>query len=188
METNTKINSSFKIIDIVEVGLMAAMVLAVTSLIKVPTYMGVLHIGDSMVFVAAVLLGRKKSLAASAIGMCLFDVLNGYLLWAPFTLVIKGVMAYISAVIAHRSDYNGDSFWNNMLAFTMAGIWMVGAYYIGGAIILSLLSGAENVMMSESLVIALKDIPTNVFQVVLGMAIALPLCKPLKKSLRKVRL
>jgi len=97
-------------------------------------------------------------------------------------------MAYISAVIAHRSDYNGDSFWNNMLAFTMAGIWMVGAYYIGGAIILSLLSGAENVMMSESLVIALKDIPTNVLQVVLGMAIALPLCKPLKKSLRKVRL
>ena len=69
------------------------------------------------------LLGSKKATAASAIGMCLFDLLSPYAIWAPFTFVIKGIMGFIAATIACRKNYNGNSFWNNFFAFTIASIY-----------------------------------------------------------------
>lgn len=134
-----------------------------------------------MVFLAAVLLGKKKAALASAIGMALFDLVHGYLSWAPFTFVIKGVMAYIAAIIAFRREYNGENFLNNIFAFIISGIWMIGAYYIGGAIILTFLS-QEKETFSQSLILALKDVPTNILQVAAGIIIALPLIGALRKS------
>ena len=45
-------------------------------------------------------------------------------IWAPFTIVIKAVMAIIAASIALRKDYEGEKVWNNALAFIVAGLWM----------------------------------------------------------------
>jgi uncharacterized membrane protein len=174
--------SSIKTIDIVQISLMAAITFVATTVIHVPTFMGVLHLGDSMIFLAAILFGRKKSAAASAIGMCLFDLVNGYTLWAPFTFVIKGVMGYIAGTIAYRKNYNGKNFWNNMLAFVVAGIWMIGAYYLGGAIILTFIS--KEFALKQAFIIALKDIPTNILQVVGGMALAVPLIEALKSKMK----
>lgn len=48
------------ILDIVQVAIMAAIICVVTFAIKVPTYAGYTHLGDSMVLLSVVLLGRKK--------------------------------------------------------------------------------------------------------------------------------
>jgi uncharacterized membrane protein len=175
--------SSVKTIDIVQISLMAAITFIATSVIHVPTFMGVLHLGDSMIFLSAILFGRKKSAAASAIGMCLFDLINGYTLWAPFTFVIKGVMGYIAGSIAYRKDYNGNNFWNNVFAFVVAGIWMIAAYYLGGAIIMTFIS--KDFALKQALILALKDIPTNILQVVGGIALALPLIAALKRKISR---
>ncbi len=174
--------TSIKTIDIVQISLMAAITFIATSVIHVPTFMGVLHLGDSMVFLSAILFGRKKSAAASAVGMCLFDLISGYTLWAPFTFVIKGVMGYIAGTIAYRKDYNGNNLSNNIFAFVVAGIWMIAAYYIGGAIILTFIS--KEFALKQALIISLKDIPTNIIQVIGGIALALPLIAALKKKIR----
>lgn len=176
-------NTSIKTIDIVQIGIMAAITFLATSVIHVPTFMGVLHLGDSMVFLSAILFGRRKSAIASAVGMCLFDIVSGYAMWAPFTFVIKGLMGYIAGTIAYRKDYNGNNTLNNIFAFVVAGIWMIAAYYIGGTIILTFIS--KDFAIKQALIISLKDIPTNIIQVVAGIVLALPLTASLKMKLNR---
>jgi uncharacterized membrane protein len=187
MERREKAFRNSSVLEIVQVGLMAAIVFVATSIIHFQTFMGVMHAGDSMVFLAAILLGKKKAAVASAIGMALFDLTHGYLAWAPFTFVIKGVMAYIAATIAYRSELKGEKFINNMIAFVLAGIFMIVAYYIGGAIILSFLQ-ADKQPFTQALILSAKDIPTNIAQVVVGILIAVPLLEALKKAGIKNRL
>jgi len=175
--------TSIKTIDIVQIGIMAAITFIATSVIHVPTFMGVLHLGDSMIFLSAILFGRKKSAISSAVGMCLFDLLNGYTLWAPFTFVIKGVMGYIAGTIAYRKDYNGNNYLNNMIAFVVSGMWMIAAYYLGGAIIMTFIS--KEFPLVQALTLALKDIPTNILQVVGGIVLAVPLIAALKRKVIK---
>jgi len=173
--------SSIKTIDIVQISLMAAITFIATSVIHIPTFMGVLHLGDSMIFLSAVLFGSRKSAISSAIGMCLFDLISGYTMWAPFTLIIKGLMGYIAGTIAYRKDYNGNNVSNNIFAFVVAGIWMIAAYYLGGAIILTFIS--KEFALKQAFVIALKDIPTNILQVAGGIVLALPLITALRRKI-----
>ena len=175
--------SAIKTIDIVQVSLMAAITFIATSVIHFPTFMGVLHFGDSMIFLAAILFGRKKAAIASAVGMCLFDLMAGYTTWAPFTFVIKGMMAYIAGTIAYRSGYNGDNSLNNILAFVVSGIFMIAAYYLGGAVILTFIS--KEFTFTKALIVALKDIPTNILQVIGGIVLALPLVAALKGKIQR---
>ena len=175
--------SSIKTIDIVQISLMAAITFIATSVIHIPTFMGVLHLGDSMIFLSAILFGRKKSAISSAVGMCLFDLMTGYTLWAPFTFIIKGVMGYIAGSIAYRKNYDGNNFSNNILAFVIAGIWMIVAYYIGEAIILTFIS--KQFALNKALIISLKDIPTNILQVVGGIILAMPLITALKTKISR---
>lgn len=181
MERREKTLKNSTVLDIVQVGLMAAIIFVATSIIHVQTFMGVMHAGDSMVFLAAILLGKKKAAWASAIGMALFDLTHGYLTWAPFTFIIKGAMAYIAARIAYGSSYTAEKFKNNLIAFIAAGIFMIAAYYLGGAIILSFLQ-PERQAFSQALILSAKDIPTNIAQVILGILIAVPLLGALRRA------
>ena len=69
--------SSIKTIDIVQIGLMAAITYIATYL-YIYLFIAVIHIGDSMVYLSAILLGRKKSAISSAVGMTIFDLITGY--------------------------------------------------------------------------------------------------------------
>ncbi|MFL0246431.1 ECF transporter S component [Candidatus Clostridium stratigraminis] len=166
-----RIKSRNKTVDIVQVALMAAMAFIVTYVIEIPVgTKAVLHLGDTIVFAAAILLGKKKAALAAALGMGLFDLLSPYAIWAPFTFVIKGVMAYIAASIALRNAYNGENLINNIIGFAIAGIWMILGYFIAGGIIYG------------SFIVALGDIPGNVIQVAAGIILSIPLIKALKRA------
>lgn len=161
------------VLSLVQVALMAAIVYVATAVIHVPSAFGqgVLHLGDSAVFIAAILLGKKKGATAAAIGMCLFDLLSGYGAWAPFTFVIKGAMGYIAAMIAYRGECEGKKFFNNFFAFLIAGIVMIIGYFFAGWILYDFPN-------------AVGSIFNNVLQVALGMLIALPLSELLKKRIK----
>lgn len=176
-------SSGLKVIDLIQVGIMAAIVFVATSIVHIPSIMGVVHLGDSMVFLAAILLGRKKGAIASAIGMSLFDILHGYILWAPFTFFIKAVMAYIAGYICYRKSYGGKNFINNLFGFIVSGIFMITAYYLSGVIMARFLV-YKAATLNEACLIALKDIPGNISQVVAGIIIALPLSLILKKTIK----
>ena len=72
-------------------GFMAALITIMTAYIcHVPVGMngGYIHFGDSLIYLAAVLLPRPYALAAAAIGGGMADLLTAPM-WAPATIIIK---------------------------------------------------------------------------------------------------
>lgn len=172
MENKKTISSFITITDLVQVSLMAALTYVTLIAFNVPIgSKAVLHLGDGMVFLAAVLLGRKKAFFSAAIGCTIFDILSPYIIWAPFTFIIKGTMGYIVGLIAYRNGKEGNSVKNNILAFIIGGLFMTAGYFVAGRFIYG------------SFAVAMADIPGNILQIIGGMAVALPLSKPLKKAL-----
>ena len=63
---------------------------------------GLIHLGNLPLFVAAILFGKRTGMIAGGIGMALFDLMSGWTLWAPFTLVIVGCMGLVVGAIAEK--------------------------------------------------------------------------------------
>ena len=57
---------------------------------------GYVHLGDTMVFLGVLMLGKRRGAAAAGLGSALADVLGGFAFWAPWTLVIKSLMAFVT--------------------------------------------------------------------------------------------
>ena len=64
---------------------------------------GLIHLGNVPLFIGAILFGKKTGAIAGGIGMGLFDLLSGWTLWAPFTLIIVGIMGFTPAEPGHGS-------------------------------------------------------------------------------------
>jgi len=176
METSSKVDS-VKVIDMVQVALMAALTFAATYSFHIPIgSKAVLHLADSMVFLGALLLGKRKGFLSAAIGMGLFDLLSPYAVWAPYTFVIKGVMAYIAATIIYSKSFNGKNIFVNVLGYSVAGIWMIGGYFIAGRFVYG------------NFTTAYADIPGNIFQVVAGIVLALAVGDIIRTALKKARI
>ena len=169
--------------ELVLMGLMIALVYLAGSIIKIPSLGGFVHIGDCMVFLSVVLLGKKKGAITSALGMFLVDVLGGYYLWAPFTLIIKGMMAYIAGCILEKMKSN-NSFIKNTTAFAISGVFMIVGYFVAGTIMAGFLTEKAGVV--QGLIYASKDIAGNIIQVTTGVVIALPLSGALLKAKKAV--
>lgn len=171
--------------SLVQMALMIAITCVATMVIKVPTLFGVGydHLGDSMVFLGAILFGKKKGAITAAVGMSLADFLLGYAYYVPFTFVIKGIMAYIAASIAYRGNYEGKNILNNILGFVLGGAWMVFGYFLAKIVIVQYIVVKAGTFR-EAFIIALAGIQGNIAQVTLGMIIAILLVKPLHGRLK----
>ena len=89
--TNEKSTSLSKVRYLTMTGFMAALITIMTAYIcHIPVGMngGYIHFGDSLIYLAAVLLPRPYALAAAAIGGGMADLLTAPI-WAPATMIIK---------------------------------------------------------------------------------------------------
>ncbi len=102
-------NSRSKTHTIAVIGLMAAMVFVATNLrIDIPTPLGktMIHFGNIFCILAGLTLGGKKGALAAGIGSMFFDLVDpAFISSAPYTLVFKGMMAYVAGTLAFP---NGD--------------------------------------------------------------------------------
>ena len=126
---------------------------------------GYVHLGDSMIFLAVLILGKKNGSIAAGIGSAMGDILGGYAFWAPWTLVIKFVMAWILGTFTERFEKKGE-----IIGMVAAGIEMTAGYYVASSV------------MYGSWIVTLADIPWNVGQFVVGMIIAGVLYNALEKT------
>ncbi|WP_032079310.1 ECF transporter S component [Clostridium drakei] len=181
---NNKTNS-LSTVSLVQMALMIAIICVSTMVIKVPTLFGVGydHLGDSMVFLGAILFGKKKGAITAAVGMSLADFLLGYAYYVPFTFVIKAIMAYIAASIAYRGNYRGKNMLNNLFGFIVGGAWMVFGYFLTKIVIVQYIVVKAS-SFNQALAIALAGIQSNIGQVTLGMIIAIPLAKALQSKVK----
>lgn len=93
---------------IVTTGLMTALITVATMVIAIPVPFtnGYVHMGDSMIFLAVLILGWKYGAFAAGIGSALADIFLGYVHWAPWTLCIKALMAVVMGLIIEKCMRN----------------------------------------------------------------------------------
>ena len=161
-------------------ALMTAIVFLGTIAIKIPVPLtqGYVHLGNAMVFISVLILGRKNGSFAAAAGSATADVLGGFAAFAPWTLVIIFVMAFTTGTVlelavrsyphhTHRQPLNPLLI--SVLAMTAGGIMMSLGYFI-----------AETIMFG-SYIVALTELPWNIMQFAAGMVIAVAVNTQLKK-------
>ena len=79
-------------------ALLAALACVATMVLMVPSPTGgYMNLGDAVVLLGAFLLGPVWGALAAAVGPALADLLSGYVMYVPGTLVIKALMALAAA-------------------------------------------------------------------------------------------
>ena len=75
-----------------------------TTMIKIPSPIaGYIHPGDAAVLLSAFLLGPGGGAVAAGLGTAMADVLSGYAVYAPGSLIIKALMAMAAGGIIRRA-------------------------------------------------------------------------------------
>lgn len=91
--------------DLVFVALFAALTVIGTSIrIPMPAAIGnpFVHLGNSVLLLAVLLIGYKKGALAGGLGFAIFDVLNGFALEAPYFLLEAFVVGGVASLFLRR--------------------------------------------------------------------------------------
>ncbi|MBP3382235.1 MAG: ECF transporter S component [Clostridia bacterium] len=78
---------------LVMAALFTALTVVATTIISIPLPHGFANLGDAAVLLAGGILGGPLGIVAAGVGSALADMLLGFTVYAPATLVIKGGMA-----------------------------------------------------------------------------------------------
>ena len=121
-----------KLMRLVVTGVLTAFVCAATMVIKIPTPNGgYVNIGDAMVLLSAWALGPVYGFFAAGVGSALADLFAGYGTYVAGTLVIKGCMAVVAALLLRKE--------NTLFAVigaVIAEVIMVGGYFLYESVLL----------------------------------------------------
>ena len=159
-----------RIKEMVYTALFAALVCVATFIIKIPTPAtnGYVHLGDGIIFISVLLLGKKNGVWASSIGAALADILGGYSFYAGPTFIIKWIMAYIMGTVIERFPDRYRLKW--VIGAVLGSAWQVIGYYITGSI------------MVGSFISALSSIPGNIVQSAVGIVAAVAFMEIFNKT------
>lgn len=130
---------------------------------------GLVHLGNVPLFLAAIIYGKRTGALAGSFGMALFDVMGGWLLWAPFTFVTVGLMGY--AVGAITEKHHGFKW--NVLAIAVACVIKIVGYYIA------------EVFIYGNLVAPVLSIPGNLVQIGVAAVLVLPIAEVVRRAIRR---
>lgn len=106
-------------------GIFTSLILVFTAFIHIPSYSGYIHLGDTFIFLAASILPAPYAVFAGAAGAVLSDVLTGYAMWAPASLIIKAVTVFFFTWKGRRITEV-----RNLLGLIPSAILCVGGYFV----------------------------------------------------------
>ncbi|MFX0058072.1 MAG: ECF transporter S component [Candidatus Hodarchaeota archaeon] len=147
-------------------SIFAALTCVLTMLISIPVPAtgGYINIGDVGVMLAAMIFGPIIGALSGGIGSALADVFLGYPIWAPATLIVKGLEGLIVGLISNPRKIRTYFNFYDILAAVSGGLSMVLGYFI-----------VEAFIFNFSLAAALVELPGNLFQFIFGAIISLVL-------------
>jgi len=111
-------------------AVLAAVVFLVTFLTRIPvpfpgTSSAYIHLGDTVIFITAYLLGGPIAAAVAAVGSGLADMAAGAVIYIPATFVIKGLMGLCAGALMR---VRGMAFY--ALAAVAGGAIMTAGYFL----------------------------------------------------------
>ena len=120
---------------------------------------GLVHLGTVVLLTIAMRYGKEYGAIAGGIGMGLFDVMGGWMAWAPGTFIVRLLMGYVVGFIAYDPvKGQGQSIVKNIIAWLLGLIIMVVGYYLYEALFLTTFEAA------------ILSIPGNIIQFAIGFA------------------
>lgn len=153
---------------LVMTGLFAALGCVATLVLQVPSPTGgYMNLGDTVVILGAWLLGPVWGAVAGGVGPALADLLSGYMVYVPATLVIKAVMGVLAAVLYRAA---GRRAWALPVCAVAAEVPMVAGYWLFDGFLAGSLAGSA------------AGIPSNLVQAAFGVAASTLLALALKRS------
>lgn len=161
------------IVAVVLSAVMAALVTVATYIIQVPvpTTTGYINVGDTMIFVGALVFGPLIGGIAGGIGSALADMWGGYWHFVPITLVVKGIEGLVAGFVS-----DGRRTWRDLLAVLLGGAIMILGYFI-----------AETFLLGYGAEAALVEVPGNMFQVTAGGLVGIPVSYAVRRYTRSFR-
>jgi len=155
--------------DVALCGVLAAIVFVATYLIQIPITVtgGYLNFGDSVILLFALLFGRRVGGIVGGLGAALADLLGPYKVFAPGTLVIKGLEGFLCGTLGYKRSLK-----MKFVATIVGGVTMMIGYFLYEVSILGI---APAQAWAELMFF-------NSVQAISGIIIALALTKVLEKT------
>ncbi|MFT3952257.1 MAG: TIGR04002 family protein [Oscillospiraceae bacterium] len=153
-----------------QTGLFTAAIFVMTAFLHIPSFLGYIHAGDGVIFLAASVLPAPYAAFAGAFGAALADWQSGYLVWAPATLVIKAatVLCFTAkkpAILCRR----------NLLALIPAALICAAGYTVYQAIFIT------GSVLNTAFVTALAATPTYFLQTAISAVLFFVLARALDR-------
>lgn len=155
---------------IILASMLAALCCVATMIIKIPSPLkGYINLGDCVVLLAGWLLSPMYAFLAAGVGSALADVFSGYVVYAPATFIIKGVMAVITYLCYKGLNNKLGDTPSRIIGGSLAEIAMILGYFVFEGFLYGFAASVVN-------------IPANAVQGVAGLVIGMILIKIFKKS------
>lgn len=153
---------------LVSYGVLMALTVVMTMVIHIPSpaQTGYINLGDMVIFITAFFLGKKAGFIVGGVGSALADILLGYSIFAPVTLIAKGLEGYVAGAIFEKEL--GKKY--PILPSSIGGIVMAIGYFV-----------AEIFMFGFNA--SLINLPANIVQGLFGAIAASILYKLLKDKI-----
>ena len=169
-----KNNTSENLKKLTLAGALAALTTVFTLLIQIPSpTKGYINLGDTIVNLSAWVLGPLYGSAAAGIGSALADLISGYTVYAPATLIIKAAMAVAAFYVYNYAAKK----WQSLPARIAAAIASEALMVSGYAVFAGFLYG--------SAATAFLSIPENLVQGAVGAAVSVTLYELILKRVPK---
>ena len=146
----------------------AALVFIVTSQIPpipIPATSGYFNVGETIIYVAALLFGAFVGAFSGGIGAMLADVYLGFSVFAPGTMVIKGIEGAIVGILYQKlRKHLPNPTVRAVVSAAVGGLEMVIGYFL-----------YEQLVLGYPFALALAEVPFNIVQMLIGLLIAVPI-------------
>ena len=153
-------------------ALLASLICVATMIIKIQIpslFKGYYHLGDSVVLIAGWMFSPMYGFLAAGIGSALADIFSGYVIYAPATFLIKGLMALGAYGVYKMLRKVTKNMPSRVVSGIVAGLIMVLGYYLYEGILYGFVAAGVNVI-------------ANLSQGIVGLVVGLVLVKVFEKS------
>lgn len=165
-----------------------ALVFIATSIIKIPISVGFgyVHLGDSVVMLAGMLLGPIYGAVSSAFGSALADYAGGYAMYMIPTFIVKGLLALLVGLAYKdlKGNLKDTSPAKTIYHVIVAVIIVVGGYFLSDLLLANFV--IADLEGSTPLAYAAFGLPWNALQAVFGAVVSILLYVPLKKPFENI--
>ena len=146
------------------IGIFGAFTCVVTMVIAfpIPATNGFINIGDAVVMITGLMFGPIIGGIAGGIGSSLADLFLGYAIYAPATLIIKGLEGFFVGLIANPKKNHK---WNyrDFIAVIVGGFIMIIGYFLYEVMIFGLPSALYEFILNSIIQFGLGSVIALIF-------------------------